>query len=155
MAPKSPVGGAVDGPSAGFGPKREPEGGGVAAGFGPKRPVAGLEDSAGFAPNRPDPPAAGVADEDDGGFSAGFDENIPPVDEAGAAPPKRGLGAGVPVPVPVPAPAPNKPDEPVAGCEGGGPAGVVENDSGDGLLVEGVVDPLFNAPPNIPPLEGG
>lgn len=136
--------------SAGFAPKREADGAAGSAGFAPKRPVAGLIDSAGFAPNRADPSAAGVADEE--AFSAGFDPNIAPVEGAGAgaAPPKRGLFAVVPAPAP-----PNKPGVPVAGCEGGGPAGVVENDSGDGLLVLGVVDPLFNAPPNRPPLEGG
>lgn len=148
LAPnRPPEGVGFDEASTGFAPNRPPEGAGaeeVSAGLAPNiAPDGGAVDalSVGFAPNRP--PEGGAVDE----ASAGLAPKRPPEGGAlGAAEAKNEGAAGFEAAAP--------PNMLVAPEAGGGPEGVVEKDSGDGLAAAGVVAPLgaaeFMAPKKPP-----
>lgn len=119
------VAGVDEAPSAGLAPVL------------PNRPVDGAEDvAAGFGlKSEPVEGAAAVL------VSFVFAPNNPVVGAAGAVFPKRDFGAPAGWAAP-----PNTPE----GCVGGGPAGVVEKERGDGLFAAGVVVPVPRLPKFMP-----
>ena len=154
--------------SAGFDPipPNRPDAGddaGASAGLASKRLSAAVAaPAAGCWPNKPlDAPSAGLACPKLGVAAAGpafasFSSGLacpkpnfrPPLLSAGFAAPKV-PNEGVAEPAPPLPPPPSEPN--VLVCCGGGPAGVVEKERGDGLLAEGVVFPLA-VPADRPPL---